>query len=181
MKQIFKQLKSKMPSRQMLLRTLAVFLVISFFTTYLGIAISKQNTLLPNNPLDETVNSHSQVHLMSDHQDLIHAEEMKDEEEDKEEKEDKEVENEDEKNKKEKKVEKENEQEKKKNKEEKKEKKEKKGNSMMKKTKKKENKKKNKKQKKKKIRILKNKIKMTQIIQETRMVTNKVQVNITMI
>jgi len=117
MKQIFKQLKSKMPSRQMLLRTLAVFLVISFFTTYLGIAISKQNTLLPNNPLDETVNSHSQVHLMSDHQDLIHAEEMKDEEEDKEEKEDKEVENEDEKNKKEKKVEKENEQDKKEDKE----------------------------------------------------------------
>src|SRR5699024_3733766 len=117
MKQIFKQLKSKMPSRQMLLRTLAVFLVISFFTTYLGIAISKQNTLLPNNPLDETVNSHSQVHLMSDHQDLIHAEEMKDEEEDKEEKEDKEVENEDEKNKKKKKVEKENEQDKKEDKE----------------------------------------------------------------
>lgn len=75
MQKLFNRFKSKLPERNQLVKLFAVFLVVSFFTTYFGIAISKQDTLIPSNPFDESTNN-SEVHLNGNYQDLVHAAEL---------------------------------------------------------------------------------------------------------
>lgn len=72
------KLKRAFPKRQTMFKVLTAFLIVSFFMTYVGYALSHQKTVLPDNPLKDTSDNSSRVPLVSDHKHLVHAEETRD-------------------------------------------------------------------------------------------------------
>lgn len=101
MEKLTNKLKRAFPKRQTVFKVLTAFLIVSFFMTYVGYALSHQKTVLPDNPLEDTTSNSSRVPLVSDYKHLVHAEETRDSQSERENKEDKgrkENENEEEKN-----------------------------------------------------------------------------------
>lgn len=69
-----------MLKRQTLFKVLTGLLIFTLFIMYIGSALSSQDTLLPDNPLDKLADNSSNVSLVSGQKDLVHAEVLTDDE-----------------------------------------------------------------------------------------------------
>lgn len=85
MRRLINRFKAITPKYQGIIKTSIVFFFIIFFTTYGVFALNNQTKLLPENPLRHGADDNSQVPLLSGFMDLIHAEELPEEERNKEE------------------------------------------------------------------------------------------------
>src|SRR5690625_1106315 len=81
MKHFLLWMKSKLPNRHKHLRILSSYVVMLFFITYIVFTVIGQDVLLPTNPLKNSENDNSQVHLSGGYKDLVHAAERQPEEE----------------------------------------------------------------------------------------------------
>src|SRR5690625_2473192 len=74
LKHIVEWVKNMKPKRQTLFKSLTALLIFTFLITYIGSALSNQETLLPDKSLNKLAENRSNVSLASGQKDLVHAE-----------------------------------------------------------------------------------------------------------
>ncbi|MEI3611567.1 DUF4430 domain-containing protein [Pseudogracilibacillus sp. SO30301A] len=73
MKKLISKLKHLALKQQTYFKVIIAFIIVSFFTTYFGLAIYQQDVLPPENPLEEPAENSSKIPLMGGYQELVHA------------------------------------------------------------------------------------------------------------
>lgn len=72
------QIKQLFPRKSTMTKTLIVVFILSLFSTYLASSLSSQQRLSPDNPIQDQADNHSEVPLLGNYLDLVHADEQPD-------------------------------------------------------------------------------------------------------